>query len=364
VFLRGRVVRALGKAAWIQLLLVVVFGFVLGETYMRLPFVGQQLEYEPDREFGGRLAPNQRGFIWLANMSMQSATISLNNDGHRGRATDWSKPVVLVAGDSEWFGAGVSDTTVWTQVLERELQGRWGLEGLQVVNASHPGHGWYHEFVVVRRVLEVRPVQAIVVRVSIAQRSFKAIPPEEQAKRFEQAQTRQRIRRVSKFLPFLVNKIDAQAASVRGAFVPHVFRRQEGGTDWRTAAAAEAMWAEERTWWEQLIALGTVHKSPILFVVHDVEGTAATDVLVAHLEELARSHRNIHVSRLGPDRFGLDTGDRETLRRTVHDVLTLGRDPHGNALQHELVARAVLADADEKGLISQLRASLERSSPR
>jgi hypothetical protein len=364
VSLRLQVVWALGKAASVQLLLVVVFVFVLGETYMRLPFVRQQLEYEPDREFGGRLAPNQRGFIWLANMSMQSPTITLNDDGYRGRTTDWSKPVVLVAGDSEWFGAGVSDTTVWTQILERELQARRGLGDLQVVNASHPGHGWYHEFVVVRRVLEAHPVQAIVVRVSIAQRNFKAIPSVEQAKRFDQAQMRQRIRRVSKFLPFLVNKIEAQAASFRGAFVPHVFRRQEGGTEWRTAAAGEAMWAEERTWWEQLIALEKVPNTPILFVVHDVDGTAATDVLVARLEELARGHRNVYISRLGPDRFGLDTGDRETFRKTVHDVLTLGRDPHGNALQHELVARAVLADADEKGLIGQLRAGLEASSPR
>jgi hypothetical protein len=207
-------------------------------------------------------------------------------------------------------------------------------------------------------------VQAIVVRVSIAQRNFKAIPSVEQARRFEQARVRQRIRRVSKFLPFLVNKIDAQAAAFREAFVPHVFRRQEVGTDWRTGAAAEAMWAEERAWWERLIALGQAHKTPILFVVHDVEGTAATDVLAARLEELTRSHRNVYVSRLGPDRFGLDTGDRETLRKAVHDMLTLGRDPHGNARQHELVARAVLADADEKGLIGQLRAGAQGSSPR
>lgn len=360
--IRLRVIRALARTVWWQLLLAVVFVFLLAETYMRLPFVIPQLEYEPDRELGGRLMRNQRGFVWLASMSMQSPTITLNDDGHRGRPTDWSKPVVLVAGDSEWFGAGVSDTTVWTQVLERELHRRPGLGGLQVVNASHPGHGPYHEFVVIRRVLTVHPVQAIIVRVSIAQSNFKPIPLAERAKRFDQAQTRQRIRRASKFLPFLFNKIEAQAESFREAFIPHMFRRREGGTDWRTAAAGEAMWVEGGTWWEQLIE--KVGKTPVLFVVHDVEGTPATDVLVARLEELAGKHRNVYVSRLGPDRFGLDAGDRETLRKTVRNVLTLGRDLHGNALQHELVARAILADADGNGLIGQLRANLEGPSPR
>ena len=353
--IRLRAIRALARTVWWQLLLVVVFVFLLGETYMRLPLVIPQLEYEPDRELGGRLAPNQRGFVWLASMSMQSPTITLNDDGHRGRPTDWSKPVVLVAGDSEWFGAGVSDTAVWTQVLERELHRRPGLGGLQVVNASHPGHGPYHVFVAIRRVLTVHPVQAIIVRVSIAQSNFKPIPLAEQAKRFDQAQTRQRIRRVSKFLPFLSNKIEAQAESFREAFVPHMFRRREGGPDWRTAAAGEAMWVEEGTWWEQLIALAKAGKAPVFFVVHDVEGTPATDVLVARLEELAGKHRNVYVSRLGPDRFGLDAGDRETLQKAVRNVLTLGRDLHGNALQHELVARAILADADEDGLIVSTR---------
>jgi hypothetical protein len=85
---RLRVVIALGQATWWQLLLAVTLVFALGETYMRLPFVAQQLEYQPDLELGGRLASDQRGFIWLANMSLKSPTITLNHDGHRGRDTD------------------------------------------------------------------------------------------------------------------------------------------------------------------------------------------------------------------------------------------------------------------------------------
>jgi hypothetical protein len=358
------VVIALGRATWWQLLLTVTLVFVVGEAYMRLPFVARQLEYGPDREFGGRLAPDQRGFVWLASMSLQSPTITLNHDGHRGRDTNWSKPVVLVVGDSEWFGAGVGDDRVWTRVLEGELRRRPGLRELQVVNACHPGDGAYHELMVARRVLGEHAVLAIIARISIGQRNFKAIAPADRARRFEQAQVRYRIRRLTKFIPFLSNKLEAQWASIREAFIPHIFRRPDRGSDWRTAVVGEEMWLETQAWWEQIVALGTSRGIPVVFVVHDVEGTPATGVLLAHVEGLAGQHQGVHVSRLGPDRFGLDREKGETFRGVVRDKLTLGRDPHGNALQHALVAQAILADAERGGLVEQLRARLGARSGR
>lgn len=361
---RLRVVMALGHASWWQLLLAVSLVFGLGETYMRLPIVAQQLEYKPDLEFGGRLASDQRGFMWLANMSLQSPTITLNHDGHRGRDTDWSKPVVLVVGDSECFGAGVSDDSVWTHVLEGDLRRRPGLQELQVVNACHPGDGAYHEFVVTGRVLGDHSVLAIIARISLTQRNFSAIAPADRVRRFGQAQVRYRIRRLTKFVPFLSSKLEAQMESIREAFIPHMFRRSDRSSDWRTGAVGEAMWLETQSWWEQIIALARSHRIPVVFAVHDVEGTPAMNVLLAHVEGLAGQHQNVHVSRLGPERFGLDTGNREALRRIVRDRLTLGRDPHGNAVQHALVAQAILADADRSGLIEQLRASLAAPSPR
>ena len=302
--------------------------------------------------------------MWLANMSLRSPTIVLNRDGHRGRHTEWSKPVVLVVGDSEWFGAGVSDESVWTQVLERELRRRPGLQEVQVVNASHPGDGAYHEFVVTRRVLAKHSVEAIIARISISQRNFGAIAPGDQAQRLEQASWRYRVRRVTKFLPFLANKLEAQLVSIRDAFIPHMFRRQGRSADWRTGSVGQKMWLEMHVWWMEIIALAGAKGIPVMFVVHDLEGTPATDVLLAHVEELAGRHENVHVSRLGPERFGLDTADREALRRIVHETLTLGRDPHGNALQHALVARAILADGDRSGWSERLRRGRGASSPR
>jgi hypothetical protein len=124
------------------------------------------------------------------------------------------------------------------------------------------------------------------------------------------------------------------------------------------------MWLETQSGWEQIVALGASRGIPVVFVVHDVEGTPATGVLLAHAEGLAGQHQGVHVSRLGPDRFGLDSEDGERFRGIVRDTLTLGRDRHGNALQHALVAQAILADADRGGWVEQLRAGLGAPSGR
>src|SRR5437870_4794788 len=91
------------RKTWVILLTGVLL-LVLGEAYLRLPFITQRLEYMPDAELGWTLAPNQRGYEWLGNQSVQSPPMTLNSDGHRGRPTDWSQPVLLSVGDSQGVG--------------------------------------------------------------------------------------------------------------------------------------------------------------------------------------------------------------------------------------------------------------------
>src|SRR5260370_945761 len=112
---------------------------VLGEVYLRLPFIPQRLESMPDEELGGIVAPSQRGYDWLGNFSVQSVPITVNSDGHRGRDTDWSGPVLLAVGDSQGWGTGVADDEVYTAVLETWLREQPGQSEVQVVNASGPG---------------------------------------------------------------------------------------------------------------------------------------------------------------------------------------------------------------------------------
>ena len=333
---------------------VVVVTLLLGEAYMRLPFVARRLEYEPDPVLGGRLAPNQFGYIWLAQMSLQSPPITINRDGFRGYETDWTQPVVLILGDSEWFGAGVTDDEVWTSRLEPALRADTALPTLQVVNAAHPGDGPYHQLVVARRVLATHRVEAILCLVAIEQRNFHSIPEGERGARFAEAERRQLIRRVSLFLPFLFNKIEAQLPSVRQALRPSALRSADTSSDEITRAVERDMWQSSHQWWEHLAAEAAVRSIPILFVIQDLRHRPASDELAVHLQELARNFGTASATRIGPRDFGLGDVPRAELSRTLKQRLTLRRDPHANAEQHRMLAEALRLRLQGSGLTAQI----------
>jgi len=338
-------------AARVQVLLTIALTLGLGEACMRLPIGLRQLEYEPDADLDGRLAPSQVGYVWLANMSLQSPRITLNRDGHRGADTDWAQPVVLAVGDSEWFGAGVADDEVWTRHLERDLRPATGLERLQVVNAGHPGFGPYHEFVAFRRVLRAHRVEAVIVRVAIGQRNFGPVPAAERQQRLKAAQRRAVVRRVTKFLPFVFNKVEAQMDAVRAALVPRVLRRPAGGLE---RGLGRAMALEARPWWDALAALAEANNIPVVFVIDDVRGELPARELEAELRSIEASRRIVTVERLGPERFGLDP-QSPAIGRIVRETLVLERDPHANSLQHRLLGRAVFDSLRDRGVLQRIR---------
>jgi len=349
-----------------EVVLICLLTLVLGEAYLRMPFVLPQLEYRSDGELDGRLAENQVGYLWLANMSLKTPPITLNADGHRGGITDWSRPVIVALGDSEWLGAGVEDGDVWTRVLERELRRGTRLSTVQVVNASHPGHGPYHEYVVARRLLRDHDVEALLVRVAIGQRAFRPVPEEERTQHVQGAERRAAVRRVTKVVPFLYNKIEAQLPSISAALRPHLLRRAVETRD--NAAPMEvgrAMAGEARTWWDQLADLAAARDVPVVFVVHDLEGRMSSVALEEALRGVAASHRGSYVVRLGPEAFGLDPSDPHELARLIRERLTLRRDPHANVLQHRLVAEAIAGYLKRTELIEviQRRARARTSEP-
>jgi hypothetical protein len=347
------------RAARWFILMSVAFTLAIGELYMRLAL--PRLEYRPDADLGASLAPAQHGYVWLANVSLQSPPISLNSDGHRGVETDWSQPVVLVLGDSEWFGAGVADHEVWTSVITPELRRVTGIPTLQVVNASHPGHGPYHQLVVARRLLTSRRVEAILIRVSIGQQEFKPPPLEAQARRTTAAQLRLTIRHITKFLPFVLVKLEAQGPSIGAAFVPAAFRKSISAVPVASPGRGDAMGQEASEWWEQLVTLA--NGCPVVFVIHDLDTDTASSDLERHLNQLSRRHQSVHVFRLGPEQLGLDSRNPEELRRFVADELTLGRDPHANSQQHFLIAQAILRSLNDTGVSRQIGNEARGRSP-
>jgi hypothetical protein len=347
-------------ARW-QLLATALMVLAIGEVYMRLSFIPQRLEYLPDGELGGKLAPAQAGYLWLANMSMPGQVISVNSEGHRGRETDWSsRPIVLAVGDSEWLGPGVRDDEVWTSLVEAELRRATRLSGLQVVNASGVGFGPYHASVVCRRVLAEHQVDAIVVRVAVSQSEFRPIPVEEQATRMNAAKRRFIIQRFSKFLAFLISKFEAQVPSLRKAVTPRFLEDRGAPGRVLSVAAGRAMRQESMRWWKAIAAAAHARDIPVVFVIHDVNVWSGTPEIRDGLNEVAAAYPNVRVFRLGPERLGLDPSDLRRLRKTVRDTLTLQRDTHANALQHGLIARAMMSVFDEGDVIESLLARDQR----
>jgi len=330
----SEVARYLVRRKW-DVLCALIVVTLAGEVYLRLP-CGRQLEYQPDPELGGVYCPSQ-----------SSPMVTINSDGHRGKETDWSRPALVAVGDSQAWGSGVPDSDVWAARLEELLHDHAGLKDLQVVNASHPGHGPYHQYVRMRRVLEAHNVRAVLVRVSIEDRRFTAPRPEELPQLVADAEWRQRVRSITKVLPFIFNKAKEQVPSIAAIFGP----RQVQTTAVRSEEAGRKMWEEQHQWWERMIEVAGENRTPLVFYLHDPTDLPSSAVLAANLTRLIEGRKNVFLLRLGSQAYGLRPGNTDALWREYRSRFTLFHDDHGNKENHEQVARTLLTFFLDKGFL-------------
>lgn len=334
------------------LLAVLLIVFILCELYMRNPLTLPQIEYQPDNDLIAMFKPTQRGFDWLANMSYKSPPMTLNNEGHRGKDTDWSQPVILTTGNSDSFGVTVSDDEVWTARLESMLRNEAGLEHIQVVNASHPGAGPYQHYIRIKRVLESHPVNAVIVRVEMADRYF--VPPDANTRdaMLKAAYRRQSIKKYTKGLPYLYNKFSAQLPSIKKNFKPAFIKGDSVGSS-HSQTEGIKMWNNNREWWLKIYKLAHEKNIPIVFMVYDVWGSDGARVLIDRLAVLTSGDQNTYVFTLGSESFGLTSNDRDQRRIEFNSRYTFARDPHANPLQHAVIARAVYDYLVEQDFINK-----------
>jgi hypothetical protein len=319
---------------------ILIFSFfcvlILCEIYFRLPFLPQRLEYQVDDELIAVLRPNQVGFQWQGNMSYKSPLIKINSEGFRGEEIEWSKPIIAAFGNSEAFGSGVRDNEVWTSILQKKFNSRQNGKNLNIVNASHPGHGPYKHYVRIKRVLDSHNINGIILRVDIADRYFRYIPTEKKYKLLKKASIRQKIRVYTKALPYIYNKMTAQLPSIKNSFKPIFIRTNR--THSITRQAGRMMWNENKKWWRKIIKLTSNKRIAIVFMIVDPYNSEGNSELEAGLKEVSEEYKNVYVLRLGPKNFGLSGKTREQLDQEISKKLTLGRDPHANPLQHKLIA--------------------------
>lgn len=316
--------------------------FLLFEVYLRIPFMLGPLEYQPDPELVSRLRPRQVGFVWLGNMSYQSAPVSINGDGHRGNETDWSRPVVLAVGDSESMGIGVGDGEVWSNRLQSLLHQKADFRDVQIVNASHPGSGPYHHYITMKRILadDKRDIRAIIVRVDIGDRYFKAPSDEQRREAMQKSEMKLLVKSYTKALPYLINKIEAQRESIRAGLRPWFIRNKAQQTA-QTETVGRSMWEENRRWWDEMVVLSSSKNIPLVFMIGDVMGWPSTRFLSRQLDALSSENRHIRLFRLGKEALGLKEEDPELLWKEFNMKMTLGRDPHANPTQHQLIAESL-----------------------
>jgi hypothetical protein len=338
-------------AAWRFIKHAIAVGFIfllVGELWFRLPWTTKLVRWQFDDERGARLETQHSRGMALGNTSSISPPIGINRDGFRNAEIDWSKPTVLAVGSSELLAPGVEDDEVWTAIVTRKLAEDTGT-AITVVNAGSAGYGPYHHAVTVRKFLETHPVPLlIVVRVSIGDRRFmKPSPAALEAARSSNEFSR-RVKDLSEFLPFLVNRLEAQVMAMRNAFT-----RGAGASDippdHEGAAAADAMWQTHAGYWQQIVSVAGAAGVRVMFFVDAGDGSASGVRLHERLSQEFGGRKDVVIAPFfGPQALGL-VADNDTERRRLYEErFTLGYDPHANAARHERVARFLLPLIEEQ----------------
>jgi hypothetical protein len=320
-----------------HLVLVGLAFLAVGEIWFRLPGTTKLVVWEFDEERVLRLAEHQRRGSGLGNFSTVSPPMGINSEGFRNGEIDWSAPTVLAVGSSELLGTGVEDSEVWTAITSKQLTASLG-STVTVVNAGCAGYGPYQQAVTVRRFLERHGApRVIVVRVSLTDRRFVQPTPGQLQRARERNAFSSGIKRISEFLPFLVNRLSAQSAALRDTFTPDDDEATPAPVpDGRQLA--DEMWRQHSASWRQIKDMAVAAGVPVVFYVDAGEGGPSGNRLYELLSQEFRDEPRVVVTLFGPDSLGLSVENETERRRQYMEQFTLRSDPHSNARFHSLVA--------------------------
>ncbi len=324
---------------------------LIGEVWARLPSTPRGIQYAYDEELGHRYLPNQiASSRTLGLFAVDTPSMLIDEYGFRNPATDWSRPVILALGSSEVVGPGVADDEIWTARLSALLNESG--ERVVVYNAGTAAYGPYHELVVLRRFVARHTKPALVlVRVSVADREFLPFTPEQLQRERISKERRDTLKRYTQFVPFLLAKAQLQLNSVStqlaGLRAGHTTTEEAD----KTAEQAASMWAQNKSYWQEMAQLGNELHIPVLFVVFDPYGTEGGTYLFHALSSEFERAPCAAVWMLDAGPFGLTQPDRRDREKLFAERYTLGYDPHANALQHRIIADELLAQVKGVGTL-------------
>jgi hypothetical protein len=360
-----RVVRYLLRQA-MTLAAVGLTVLVIGEVWLSMPAAPKSIAYVFDEELGHRYAPNQMPSPRpLGLFAIEAPPMVIDAEGFRNGEVDWTRPVVLALGSSEVVGPGVAETDIWTARLSGLLSRDSGMP-VTVYNAGTAAYGPYHSSVVLRRIVEElgRKPALVIVRVSLADREFVPWTREQLSQERVNKERRDFIKRYSVFVPFLLAKAQLQVNSIRAAVTSLFSRSTTAAPANNQADMAESMWAGNRDYWQQMAALGRDHRIPILFVVSDPYGTEGGARLFRALSEALAQEACASVWLMDHEAFGLTDSHVSERQQAFARRLTLGYDPHANALQHRIIAQELFTHLKSRSMdLSQPPRCARASAP-
>jgi hypothetical protein len=142
---------------------------------------------------------------------------------------------------------------------------------------------------------------------------------------------------VSEFLPFLINKVQAQGIAIANTFRPDPAPAQHNSS-LEPIALADEMWRAHGEWWVDVVSRASAAGVPVLFFVDGGDGSASNVRLAQLLSQAFPDQRQVRVALFDATATGLENDTGEVRRRRYKEEFTLGDDPHANARMHRLMA--------------------------
>jgi hypothetical protein len=322
----------------LSIIVTTIVTLVVGEIWFRLPCNSPLLDYEYNDTLLYKLKPNQRGCILQGGGGIVSPPITINKDGFRNDSINWKYPAILCLGSSEVLGTGVKDNECWTYILQQHLLS-CSSDKISVVNAGSMSYGPYHALMILKSFLNRKHPDLVILRVATGDKDFQKPSQYTLSQKKNENKSHSKIKKMSKFIPFLLLKAEAQQKRIRNVFTANKRPTKQLLNSYEIDSAAYDMWNKNGDYLREIGNICDKNSIQLIFVIYDPIETPATTRLETILEKNMSDYKNCSVIMLGSKVFGLDQLPIEKRKEITIKTLRIPFDPHSNALQHRIVGK-------------------------
>jgi hypothetical protein len=175
------------------------------------------------------------------------------------------------------------------------------------------------------------------VRVSTGDKDFLKPSPSYLFQKKIDSQVSRKIKKYSRFLPYLMAKIEAQKKRISALLSKKSSEPKELFGPYEIKSAADEMWRKSGQYWREIGELCLFDSIPVIFAAFDPIETPATTNLFAILKTNLMDLKNCTIIMLGSEPFELENYSIKERIKIARKTLHIPNDPHANALQHRII---------------------------